>query len=65
MKFVPKQPTEGINVSKTHPLVEASTLVVGLTAIFAAIAVVLILHCISYQSKRKRTCSTAGCRMTW
>lgn len=42
MKHVPKQPREGINVSDTHPLVEAGTLVVGLTAIFVAIAVLLV-----------------------
>ena len=43
MKFVPRQPRDGINVSDTHPLVEAGTLVFGLTAIFLLIAVVLIL----------------------
>lgn len=42
MRFVGKKQKEGVNVSDTHPLVEASTLVVGLTAIFAIIAVVLI-----------------------
>ena len=42
MRFVPKQPKEGINVSDTHPLVEASTLIVGLTAIFAVVALALI-----------------------
>lgn len=42
MKYVPKQPREGINVSDTHPLVEAGTLVVGLTAIFVAIVVLLV-----------------------
>jgi Zn-dependent protease with chaperone function len=42
LKFIPRQPREGINVSDTHPLVEAGTLVVGLTAIFLLIAVVLI-----------------------
>ena len=42
MKFDPRQPRDGINVSKTHPLVEASTLMVGLGFIFAAIAVALI-----------------------
>ena len=42
MKHVPRQPREGINVSDTHPLVEAGTLVVGLTAIFVAIALLLI-----------------------
>ncbi|HNP65555.1 MAG TPA: M48 family metallopeptidase [Woeseiaceae bacterium] len=42
MRFVARQPAEGINVSKTHPLVEASTLVIGLAAIFVLITVVLI-----------------------
>ena len=42
MKYVPRQPREGINVSDTHPLVEAGTLVVGLTAIFVAVVVLLI-----------------------
>lgn len=42
MKFVAKQQKEGVNVSDTHPLVEASTLAVGLIAIFAVIAVALI-----------------------
>ncbi|MCP5090236.1 MAG: M48 family metallopeptidase [Gammaproteobacteria bacterium] len=42
MKFVPKRPREGINVSDVHPLVEAGTLVVGLTAIFIVIALALI-----------------------
>lgn len=42
MRFVPKQPVEGVNVSKTHPLVEASTLLIGLSAIFALIAVSLV-----------------------
>jgi Zn-dependent protease with chaperone function len=42
MKFVGKLPKDGINVSETHPLVEAGALLVGLTAIFALIAIVLI-----------------------
>lgn len=42
MRFVAKQPREGINVSDTHPLMEAGTLVVGLTAIAIAIVLVLI-----------------------
>jgi Zn-dependent protease with chaperone function len=42
VRFVPRQPREGINVSDTHPLVEASTLIVGLAAIFAVIALVLV-----------------------
>lgn len=42
MRFIAKQPKEGINVSETHPLVEASTLFVGLMIIFAVLAVVLV-----------------------
>jgi len=42
MRFVAKQPKEGINVSDTHPLVEASALVAGLAAIFVVIALLLI-----------------------
>ena len=42
MRHVPRQPREGINVSDTHPLVEAGTLVVGLAAIFLTIAILLI-----------------------
>jgi Zn-dependent protease with chaperone function len=42
MRFVAKQAKEGINVSDTHPLVEAGTLVIGLTAIFIVIALSLI-----------------------
>lgn len=42
MRFVAKQAQEGINVSDTHPLVEAGTLLVGLTAIFVVIAIALI-----------------------
>lgn len=42
MRFVAKKPKEGINVSDTHPLVEASTLVVGLTAIFVIIVLAII-----------------------
>lgn len=42
MKYIAKQPREGINVSDEHPLVEAGTLVFGLTAIFIAIALLLV-----------------------
>ena len=42
MKFIPRRPREGINVSDVHPLVEAGTLILGLTAIFAVIALVLV-----------------------
>jgi len=42
MRFVAKQPREGINVSDTHPLVEAGALIAGLAAIFLIIAMALI-----------------------
>lgn len=42
MRFVARQAKEGINVSETHPLVEAGTLLIGLTAIFVLIALALI-----------------------
>lgn len=42
MRFIAKKPREGINVSDVHPLVEAGTLVVGLTAIFVGIALLLV-----------------------
>lgn len=42
MKYVPRRPRDGINVSDTHPLVEAGTLVAGLTAIMVAIVLVLV-----------------------
>ncbi len=42
MKFIPRKPKEGINVSDEHPLVEASALIVGLSLIFAIITVALI-----------------------
>jgi Zn-dependent protease with chaperone function len=42
MRFVARQPKEGINVSDTHPLVEASTLLLGLAAIFAVVAMALV-----------------------
>ena len=42
MRFIPRSPEEGINVSKEHPLVEAGTLIVGVGLIFAVIAVALI-----------------------
>jgi len=41
LKYVAKKSKEGVNVSDVHPLVEAGTLVVGLTAI--AVAIVLLL----------------------
>ena len=42
MRHVPRQPREGINVSKTHPLVEASTLVVGVSILFALLTIALV-----------------------
>lgn len=42
MKFVAKQVKDGINVSDTHPLVEAGTLVAGLAAIFIAVTLLLV-----------------------
>lgn len=42
MRFVAKQAKEGINVSDTHPLVEAGALIAGLTAIFIAVALLLV-----------------------
>ncbi|MEL7186710.1 MAG: M48 family metallopeptidase [Pseudomonadota bacterium] len=54
-----KQPREGINVSKTHPLVEAGTLVVGLGIIFALLTIALIflveivLHFIPVEAEKR------------
>lgn len=42
MKYVPKQARDDVNVSETHPLVEASTLFVGLSALMVLIVVVLV-----------------------
>jgi len=42
VRFVSRQPRDGINVSDTHPLIEAGTLIVGLTIIFAVIALILV-----------------------
>lgn len=41
MDFVPKAPREGINVSKTHPLKEAATLIVGICVVLVLLFVVL------------------------
>ncbi len=43
MRYIPKKAPDDVNVSEEHPLVEASTLVVGLSLIFLAIALVLVL----------------------
>ena len=42
MKFVSRTPREGINVSDEHPLVEATTLVIGLGAVLTALALVIV-----------------------
>ena len=42
MKFVPRAPREGINVSQEHPLKEATILVAGLSIIFAVAALILV-----------------------
>ena len=42
MRFVARKQKEGINVSDVHPLVEAGTLILGLTAIFIAIVLLLV-----------------------
>lgn len=42
MKYVAKKPREGINVSDEHPLVEAGTLIIGLSALFLLVALLLI-----------------------
>jgi Zn-dependent protease with chaperone function len=42
VRFIAKRPREGINVSDVHPLAEAGTLIVGLTAIFVGIALLLV-----------------------
>jgi len=42
MRYVPKRAREDVNVSDVHPLAEAGTLIVGLTAIFLLIALALV-----------------------
>ena len=42
MKYVAKKPEDGVNVSDTHPLVEAGALVIGLGLIFLAVVAVLV-----------------------
>lgn len=42
MKFIPRKVRDDVNVSPEHPLVEATTLVVGLGLIFAVILVALL-----------------------
>lgn len=43
MQYVPRKPRDDVNVSDTHPLVEASTLVLGLGAIVVAIILSLVM----------------------
>ena len=42
MRYIPKRPREGVNVSDVHPLAEAGTLIAGLTAIFVLVVLALI-----------------------
>lgn len=42
MRYVPKKVRDDVNVSKTHPLIEASTLFVGLSAILVLLVVILV-----------------------
>ncbi len=44
MKFVPKAPREGINVSKTHPLKEALTLLLGISVVLAVLTAIIAWH---------------------
>lgn len=59
MRYVSRQPREGINVSKTHPLAEAGTLIVGLGIIFTLITVALVflveiaLHFIPVEAEKR------------
>ena len=42
MRFIPRKPREGINVSDVHPLAEAGVLIAGLSAIFVIIALAIV-----------------------
>ena len=42
MKYVPKQPRDDVNVSATHPLVEAGTLIAALAALSVVVVVLLV-----------------------
>ena len=42
MKFAPRKARDDVNVSDTHPLEEAGILIVGMTALFAAVALILV-----------------------
>jgi len=43
MKFVPRTPRDGINVSREHPLKEAATVIVGVSVGIALLVVFLVL----------------------
>ncbi len=42
MKFTPRTPREGINVSDQHPLAEAATLIAGLSIIFVGVVLIIV-----------------------
>ncbi len=42
MRFTPRLPRDGINVSQEHPLKEATVLIVGLGAVFALLFILLV-----------------------
>lgn len=42
MKHVPRQPADGVNVSTTHPLAEAGTLLAGLAAFFLVVVLLTV-----------------------
>jgi Zn-dependent protease with chaperone function len=42
MRFEPRTPDTSVNVSKTHPLAEAGTLLVGLAGLFAVITLLIV-----------------------
>ncbi|MEJ2258102.1 MAG: M48 family metallopeptidase [Woeseiaceae bacterium] len=42
MKHVPRQPRDGVNVSTTHPLAEAGTLIAGLAALFVVFVLLTV-----------------------
>jgi Zn-dependent protease with chaperone function len=42
LKYVPRQPRDDVNVSATHPLVEAGTLLAGLAALFVVVVLLVV-----------------------
>lgn len=42
MRYVPRSPREGINVSDTHPLSEAATLIAGLGLLFVLLTLLIV-----------------------